>query len=306
VAGGGEVSRFPTFFVIGVAKSGSTSLHHYLSQHPDVFMCTPKEPRTFAYLADPRDFAGPGDERVWGRAVTSLDAYRALFAEADGVPAVGEASVIYLPHAGTAETIARYVPDAKIITLLRDPADRARSAFLYQRRDGHEPCPTFEEAVAAEPARIAAGWNYRWHYRDQGFYHRNLEPYYEHFDASRIRVYLTEDLAGDPQAVLTDAFCFLGVDDAFRADIRRRLNISGIPRSRRAQRLLTQPHPAKEAIKKVVPEEWGHRLIARVLPANLERPAMRPETRAELVAGYEDDTARLERLIGRDLSHWRG
>jgi hypothetical protein len=66
-----------------------------------------------------------------------------------------------------------------------------------------------------------------------------------------------------------------------------------------------RPHPVKEAIKKVVPEEWGHRMIERLLPANLERPSIRPETRAEMMAAYADDIAQLELRIGRDLSHWR-
>lgn len=300
-----RVSGLPNLFVIGVAKSGSTSFYHYLAQHPDVFMSTPKEPRTFAYLADPRRFTGPGDERVWDRSVRSLDDYRQLFTNVRGERAVGEASVMYLPHRGTAETIARHVPDARIIALLRNPVERAHSAFLYQRRITHETSATFEEGLAAEPGRMAAGWHYGWHYRDQGFYHRNLTPYYEHFAPERIRVYLTEDLARDPHAVLADAFRFLGVDGAFRPDVRRRHNRSGVPRSRTAQRVLTKPHPVKEAIKKVVPEEWGHRVIDRLLPANLERPPIRPETRAEMVAAYADDIAQLEERIGRDLSHWR-
>jgi hypothetical protein len=294
----------PNFFFIGVAKSGSTSLYHYLAQHPDVFMSTPKEPRYFAYLADPRHFTGPGDERVWDRAVTEHDAYCSLFSKAGAARAVGEASVIYLPHRATAETIARHVPDARIIALLRDPVERAHSAFLYHCRDAYETCSTFEEALAAEPGRIGAGWHYGWHYRDQGHYHRNLTPYYEHFDAAQIRVFLTDDLARDAEATLAEAYRFLGVDDSFKPDMRRRHNRSGVPRSRLAQRVLTREHPVKEAIKKVVPEEWGHRVIDRILPANLERPAIRPETRAELEAGYEDDHRRLEQLLGRDLSAW--
>ena len=54
----------------------------------------------------------------------------------------------------------------------------------------------------------------------------------------------------------------------------------------------------------MAPEQWGHRLSSAVQPANLARPPMRPETRADLVEGYRDDIGRLEQLIGRDLSHW--
>ena len=105
--------------------------------------------------------------------------------------------------------------------------------------------------------------------------------------------------------VLADMLRSSGVaSHTFRPDVRRSFNPSGRPRSALVQRLLTQPHPLKEAVKSVVPEEWGHRVIATVQPVNLARPKVRPETRATLIAGYEDDIRRLETLIGRDLSNW--
>jgi hypothetical protein len=296
--------RFPNFFVIGVAKAGTTSLYHYLGQHPEIFMSPVKEPRYFALAGHSLDFHGPGDERMREKTTTTLDAYLKLFAGVRDELAVGEASVIYIHHPAAAESIARNVPEAKIIAVLRDPIDRAQSAFLYHLRDGYEPLAEFDDALAAEPERIAAGWYYGWHYRDQGFYHRNLARYFERFDPSRIRVYLHEDLDGNPHGVLSDIFGFLGVDEGFRPDVSTRHNPSGRPRSHRAQRLLTRRHPLKEAVKSVIPEQWGHRLIAAVQPANLMRPPVKAETRARLVEGYADDIRQLESLIGRDLSHW--
>lgn len=303
----GEViqeGRLPNFLVIGVAKAGTTSLYHYLGQHPDIFMSPVKEPRFFAFEDHPPAFTGPGDERMREETTTTVDGYSRLFDGVRGERATGEASVVYLPHPGTARAIAQRLPDVKVVALLRDPTERAYSAYLYLRRDGYEACETFEEGLAAEPGRIADGWYYRWHYRGQGFYHRNLAQYYETFASSQIHVCLHEDLDRDPHLVLADLFRFLDVDDGFRPDVRRRHNPSGGPRSARAQRLLTGRHPVKEAVKKVVPEDWGHRLIALALPANLVRPPVAAKTRAELVAGYAEDVKRLEERIDRDLSHW--
>lgn len=296
--------RFPNFFVIGAAKAGTTSLYHYLGQHPEIFMSPVKEPRYFALAGHPLDFHGPGDERLREKTTTTLDAYLRLFTGVRNEPAVGEASVLYIHHPAAAEAIARDVPNAKIIALLRNPVDRAHSGFLYQTRDGYEPLAAFEDALRAEPERIADRWYYGWHYRDQGFYHRSLARYFERFDPSQIRVYLHEDLDRDPHSVLANIFRFLGVDEGFRPDFSMRYNPSGRPRSARAQRLLTRRHPLKEAVKSVIPEQWGHRLIAAVQPANLVRPAVRAETRARLVEGYAEDIRQLERLVGRDLSHW--
>lgn len=296
--------RFPNFLIIGAAKAGTTSLYHYLGQHPEIFMSPVKEPRYFALAGHPLDFRGPGDERLREKTTTTLDAYLQLFAGVRDEPAVGEASVLYIHHPTAADAIASHVPEARIIAVLRNPVDRAHSAFLYHLRDGYEPLAEFDDALAAEPERIAAGWYYGWHYRSQGFYHRNLARYYDRFDPTRVRVYLHEDLDRDPHGVLSDIFGFLDVDEGFRPDVSTRHNPSGRPRSHRAQRLLTRRHPLKEAVKSVIPEQWGHKLIAAVQPVNLVRPPVRAETRARLVEGYAEDIRQLERLIGRDLSRW--
>jgi hypothetical protein len=294
----------PNFLVIGAAKAGTTSLYHYLRQHPQIFMSPVKEPKFFALQGHPLDFRGPGDERFRLDTTTTLEAYRELFENVGDEQAIGEASVLYLHDPTASEAIARQIPDAKLIAVLRNPAERAYSAFLFQLREGYEPLADFEEALSAEPERIADGWYYAWHYRDQGFYHRNLMRYFERFDPSRVRVYLHEELDQDPQGMLTDVFRFLGVDDGFRPEVATRHNQSGRPRSVRLQRLLTRPHPVKEAAKSLMPERWGHRLISRLQSGNLLRPSLRSQTRASLIEGYYEDVRRLQSLIGRDLSHW--
>lgn len=148
----------PTFLVIGAAKAGTTSLYHYLGQHPQVFMSPVKEPGFFALEGHPLDFRGPGDEWLRQATTTTLEAYQKLFEGVRDEPAVGEASVLYLHHHAAPEAIARYVPDVKLVAVLRDPVERAYSAFLYQTRNGREPLADFEEALRAEPRRIADGW----------------------------------------------------------------------------------------------------------------------------------------------------
>jgi hypothetical protein len=293
----------PNFFVIGAAKSGTTSLYHYLRQHPQIFMSPIKEPRFFALEGDPLDWRGPGDERYRAKSITTLDAYRALFEEVNGEPAVGEASVLYLDHPEAPDRIARRIPEARLIAVLRNPAEKAYSSYLFKCRDGDEQLE-FEDALRAEPQRIADGWYWAWRYRSRGFYHGMLRRYFERFDRSQIRVYLYEDFSRDPGGLLADAFRFLEVDDGFRPDLKVHHNVSGRPRSPRLQRLLTRSHPVKEAAKSVIPEDWGHRVIARLQRPNLMRPAMRPDTRADLLEAYRDDIGRLEELIDRDLSHW--
>lgn len=294
----------PTFVLIGAAKAGTTSLYHYLGEHPEIYMSPVKEPRFFALEGHALDFRGPSDDRLHGRTTTTLSAYRALFAGVRHERAVGEASVIYLAHPRAAGALARTVRDAKLVAVLRDPAERAYSSFLYHTRDGFEPAATFEEALRDEPERLAAGWYPGWAYRGQGFYFRHLSRFLEVFPREQLRVYTYEELDRRPLELLRDLFGFLDVDTAFVPDVSIRWNPSGRPRSPRMQRLLTRPHPLKEAVKRIVPERIGHRAIERVQRRNLVRPELAPETRADLVAGYADDIRRLEELIDRDLSAW--
>jgi hypothetical protein len=296
--------RWPTFLVIGVAKAGTTSLYRYLGQHPEIFMSPVKEPRFFALEGDPLAFTGPGDDAVHRETTTTLAAYRRLFEGVRDERAIGEASVLYLHHSRAPQAIARAIPAVKLVAILRHPADRAFSAYLYRKRDGYEPLDTFEAVLDDEPRRIAAGWYQGWHHREQGFYYRGLARYFERFDARQIRVYLYDDFDQRPVELLADLFDFLGVDPLFRPDVSIRYNPSGLGRSPGLQRLLGRRHPMKDAFKALVPERWAHGVIARLQHATLERPAMRPETRARLIEGYHDDIRQLEKLIRRDLSHW--
>ena len=294
----------PTFLVIGAAKAGTTSLYRYLEQHPQIFVSPVKEPRFFALEGEVLDFRGPGDERLRRDTTTSLAAYRALFSGVRDERASGEASTLYLHHPRAAANVAKHVPDVQLIALLRNPIERAYSAFLHRTRDGFEPCRTFEDALRDEPRRIAAGWAYGWHYRDQGFYQRDLSRYFERFDRSQIRIHLHEDLDRDPLAVVTDLFGWLGVDPSFRPDVRVRHNPSGRGRHPSAQRLLASSHPLKRMAKTMIPDQWGHRAIAWLQARTLARPELRPDTRAELRECYREDIGRLAELIGRDLSSW--
>src|SRR5215210_1748036 len=152
----------PNFLVIGAGKSGTTSLYHYLRQHPDVYMSPVKEPLFFAAEGGRIRFPGP-DGRMISRAanpgaVTRMKDYRALFAGVSGKKAVGEASPQYLYTPEAPLRIKHYVPEAKLIAVLRNPVERAYSAFLHRTRLGREPLADFSEALRQEDSRMREGW----------------------------------------------------------------------------------------------------------------------------------------------------
>ena len=141
----------PNFFIVGAAKSGSTSLAEYLRQHPDVFMPGGED---FA-KKEPMHFCDPIPP--WQEKYRDFNTYLSLFADAGDRKAVGEGSVAYLAWPGAETRIHDRYPDARIIIVLRNPADRVYSWYSFLCQLGLEPGPSLETALADEQKRASTG-----------------------------------------------------------------------------------------------------------------------------------------------------
>jgi hypothetical protein len=305
----------PNFLIIGAQKSGTTSLYEYLKQHPQIYMSPLKEPRFFAFEGKRPDFRGPGDQALYKDVVTDLADYRALFQEASKETAIGEASVVYLYLSRTPERIRHYVPKIKLIAVLRNPVERAYSAFLHLTRDHKEPLKDFARALQAEDERIQNNWGPLWHYKQIGFYYAQLKRYYDTFDREQIRVYLHEDLSENPKKMLKDIHEFLGVDNTFVPDVSQRHNVSSAPANERwyaMYELLQSQNPIKSVVRPLLPRGLRRRLFTHVygrISVSPEdqaptKPPLPIEVQQQLTVMYRDDILKLQGLIGRDLSPW--
>jgi hypothetical protein len=295
----------PQFVVIGAARSGTTALYQYLSQHPRIFLTEPKEPHYFALAGTTPAFTGPGDRQTINRlAVTDREAYRQLYRDArpDQVRGEGSVSTMYYPEAIT--RLREEVPDARLLCMLRDPVDRAFSAYGFMRTRGWEPCPTFEEALDDEPRRIEAGWHHIWHYTAMGRYGEQLRRVYDAFPPEQLLVLRHEDLVSDPDGVLGRIHGFLGVP-ALRSTDRPDPHRSGEPRSRLLSRMVSTHHPVKRLVSPVVPQALRRRLRREITRRNLVRTSYRDDTRRRLVAGFAPDLEVVRELTGLDVSAWR-
>lgn len=300
------VMKFPpNFFILGAAKSGTTSLYSYLRQHPDVFMPDVKEPRYMAYADDPPPMNGPGDEDSNDEAVFTREAYEALFTPAGDEAAVGEASPNYLYSEPAPSRIHRMAPDAQLFAILRNPVERAYSHYLHLLRSGREPLDSFAAALDAEPRRRNEGWEWSWHYQAMGFYGQQLQRYLDQFPREQITIYLFEDFTDAPLEVTTDIFRRLGVNPTFEPDTTLRRRTTGVPRSNRFQQFLYNPdNPLRRLSRYVLPESVRDRWLTRLKNANLRKPPLSDEVRARLVDTYREDVQTLQSLIDRDLTHW--
>lgn len=294
--------HLPNVFIVGSAKSGTSSLYQYLKQHPAVFMSRIKEPHYLCSDCFPERFTGPGDEGFSDNIVRNREAYLELFENPGEATILGEASVYYLNFPDSAERIKALNPDAKIIAVLREPVSRAFSAYLHTTRDGRETL-SFELALKVESERIAKGYQPLWWYQQIGYYSQQVRRYLEVFDPSQIRIFLYEDLK-DTERVLQEVFKFLDIPPDIPVDTSIRYNVSGVPKSRWIYNFFAQPNPLKSALKPFFPTALRQRLGHQAKAMTLQRIELRRETRTMLQERYRDDIHELEQLLDRDLSHW--
>jgi hypothetical protein len=272
----------PNFLIIGAAKAGTTSLYHYLRQHPDVYMSPVKEAQYLRYM--------PAQTTERTR-IRTRAAYERLFDGVTSERAIGEASPQYLHSAEAPARIAADLPGVKIIVSLRNPADRAHSCYLGRLRGGRERRGVDE---AIRPGT---------HCFDTSLYYANLGRYFDQFPRERIKVLLFDDIVSRTHDVMRDIYAFLEIDTAFQADLGERHNPAQVPRSLAANEILLR---LGIAVRAVLPRAFhGTGLVARAQRRILGPPVPLPAPlRRKLVEQFREDVIHTGALIGRDLSGW--
>lgn len=291
-----ERRRTPDFLILGAQKAGTTSLFRYLASHPSVFVPRVKETHFFAYQGKEVPDRNSADVEF----INTLEDYLDLFAEAPDDMVTGEASPSYLYLEEVPRRIHDLVPDAKLIALLRDPVERAFSNYLHCVRTGREDL-SFEDAIRAEDERIADGWPHVYHYRQKGFYSEQIKRYLAVFREDQFQVWLTDDLARDPEGLLAETCRLLGIRPTWNADLSRRHNTSVVPRNDAVRWMLEQIRGGTTDWTRAVPS--GIRDLAKEWL--FESSTIEEATAERLRDAYRHDIVELEGLLERDLSRWK-
>ena len=313
----------PNFLIIGAQKAGTTTLFHLLRGHPEIFMPTVKEPGFFIRgFPDPvrlQTLRRPDGGRhatpigLRGGGCDSLDEYEALFAPGASFPLRGEASTPYLPSPYAARRIAELLPGVRLIVLLRDPVERAFSAYHYNLSRGREPARTFADAIASELRGERDEWVYGWRYLYTGRYVEHLRRYLELFHRGRLGVFRFEALRSNAGGVFADACRFLGIEPmAVPADPLRQNQTLLLknPFLRFVKTTVTGSGLMGRVIRSVVPRHQRRMLSRRVLNA-VDRfgspPAAMPAEVARMLRDYyREPNRQLAELLEIDLSTWNG
>ena len=292
-------------------KAGTTSMHSYLGQHPQIFMSARKELRWSGFVAD-LDSGSEADGRYFTR---DLDEYLAHFAGVTDERIVGESSHVYLHSTQAARLIHDFAPDAHILIMLRDPVTSIHARHQQQVWIGREDITDFASALAAEDDRRAgrrlppdAPYARGLLYREACTMTPQVTRYLDVFGRDRVHFALLEDLAVRPLEVYRGVLEFLDVDPGFVPSEMTVVNPNSELRSVKLQQTRQKLAPVERTVRRLFPARAFRVLSAplRVIwDANKRqapRSPMAPELEAELTAYFAPDVAALSELVGRDLS----
>lgn len=286
--------------IAGVQKAGTTSLAQYLQQHPRIVGHDLREMPYFVRDSIyQRDFA------------SVVQQYYPTPIRADQMVLAKSVGIAYDKRA--AQRLHDHSPECKVLVSLRDPVERAYSAYWYMRRMGWETAETFEAALAAEDERReqkqAKASNCS--YRARGQYPEQIQRLWSLFGPDQVRVLLLRDLTTNPQDTCASIFHWIDVDPTAKLENEERRNTARRARSEWIARLLTavaeRQNVLKGVLRAAVPSSWAkavRRTLQRWNESEFTPPPMKTETRQALAAYFEPYNRRLGPMIERSLSHW--
>lgn len=312
--------RVPNFFIVGAPKAGTTSLYHYLGQHPDVYMSPVKEPNYFAEEIRRENIGpqwqewarreedslqlylrGPMHETRFGGIVCRWPDYLKLFEKVTDEKAIGEASVCYLWSQTAARNIAANRPNAKIVMILRNPVDRAFSQYKQAVAAGLV-AKSFREQVRESLNNKFARFELLSPFLEYGLYYEQVKRYTERFPAESVRIYLYEEYKAAPTRIITDIFRFLTVDPKFSPDVSEKHLEMFLPRFKWLSFMLKK-WGIWPRVKNIVPDDLVP-VMKRVVRRSNQKVELDPADRVWLRNYYRADMSRLSDLIKRDLRAW--
>jgi len=304
-----QTRLMPNLFIVGAAKSGTSSLWEYLNQHPEVYMSFEKEPGYFC------------DE--WpGRKV--FEKYLSLFKGAnESTKRIGEASTCYLTCPNTAKNIYEYSQkfdlDTKIVILLRNPVHRAYSLYNWQVQHGYEFKKNLREALDAEGKRLyvkcpnfwmQGTYRYNYMYFHSGLYAEQVKAYLDIFGFNNVMIESFETFVKDVDSYLFKLFKFLNLENLhYKIDEPEVVNPSLAVHSPLLQ------YGLRKITRNTIETKVGRRIyryknsekrdfLLRLGQRNTKPPKLESSTYDLLLEKYYPDIVKLEEYTGIDFSDW--
>ncbi len=303
--------KIPNLFIVGAPKCGTTSLHYWLSQHPEIFMSNPKEPWYFC-----TDLHKEADN-FWGYQVNyfkyrNKDNYLSLFKNAKNKKILGESSPRYLFSKEAANKIFNFNQNAKIIITIRNPIDFIHSWHAQMTKSSFEPIENFERAIKKEqdrkkgyipkntliPSELI--------YTGIAQFSKFINHYFNYFDRKNVKIILLDDIKDKPKNTYQDILEFLEVNNInFTPEFEiRNPNIEN--------RLIflknfiesSNYQIIKKPLQKILPKSIRKKMFFTLKNKNTKvkpRKPMNPKLKRKLKEQFKPEVEKLSKLLNRDL-----
>ena len=295
-----DKDNLPDFLILGAPKAGTTAIYHALRNHPSVFMPNQKELRFFAFDGKHVSKADPVNRKV----VTEIGAYRFHFSNSREGQLKGEASPVYLSSEQAPSCIKRYVPEVRMIAIVRNPVERAFSHYLYSIQQGYEPKDVgFIEALS-EPYVHHRGFRRVRPYVEDSLYGKSLNRYFHEFGREQIYVIKYEDFRENTDKVFDDICDFLELDSSLLSSSGGDYAASGLPKSMYWHTILKSRF-SSWPLKALLGIRNGEALRARLIKSNLYKPKLSHSEWAKAYQLFEQDITLCEKLTGLNCNDWK-
>jgi len=274
-------------FIVGAPKAGTTSLHHYLSQHTNVSMSSVKEPNFFSSKEVESLFYN-------SKCVDDSNDYHKLFSK-EKKQIRGEASVSYLFYENVPKRIHNYNSEAKIIIMLREPIERAFSHYLMDCRLGF--CSEKLEDIIANPQSFP---QYFQQYLELGNYYSQLKRYQDIFGKEKLLIIFYDDFKTDTKKVMKSVFSFLQIE---QQEIDFSIRNPFLSPSSPLISMLYKLNIIRKGVKAFMPKRLLSLIRSNCFSAK-SKPMLSKATEQQLKAFYKSDVFQLEKLLNTDLARW--
>ena len=283
------------FFIVGAPKAGTTSLYHYLNEHPKIRMSSVKEPNYFSH----EDLE---TQKLYYKSnkINSLDSYHNLFPKRDANLIYGEASVSYLFYKNVAEKIKTYNKNAKIIILLRNPIERAFSHYLMDVRLGLI-SKSFESVVDSFETKSKNKLFYQ-QYIELGKYYNQISNYKRLFNDKNILIIDYEDFKNKTSLCVSNVFDFLQIDTSFMPNLDLTHNTFRKPKFTFIEKLYSN-HSIRCLINKLIPSKFKNYINQMVFDKQ-DKPILSQDLRERLKSIFKNDVNKLSNMLNKDFSKW--
>lgn len=271
----------PDFVGVGAQRAGTSWLYHALDAHPEIFL-----PLKEVHFFDEKYDEG-------------IDWYFSLFDASGSHTIAGEFTPDYLSEEQAMIRLAEDCPDVKVLVVLREPFERAYSAYNLYKAHGRFEGISFAEAVLIDKNII-----------QKSLYSHQIERLFKLFPKENIKIYDFDDISNSPEKVVQDIYSFLGVNSSFIPHrLSEKYNVGG---NAKIQRLLNLPkiqkklqnssfgkHILKLKRFKIV-VQIKHWLLNQQGTENNKEKYYSPELRSQ----FKNDLINLEKILNKSFSKW--